>query len=107
VRVVFQGGCVAENCKQVIILQAPAAPRLRLAPNPVQQLLNVEFLSLYTEAVVIRIVNSNGIPVRTYTRNVNAGVNNWSEVVSNLGPGIYTYVVQSPRQFITEHFIKL
>ena len=107
VRVVFQGGCIAEQCKEVRIYPAPAAPRLRLAPNPVQQTLYVEFTSLYTEAVVIRIVNSNGIPVRTYTRSVNVGINTWPELVSNLPPGIYTYVVQSPRQFITEHFVKL
>ena len=107
VRVVFQGGCIAESCKEVRILPAPPRAGLRLAPNPVQQVLYVSFQSIYTEAVVVRIVNSNGIPVRTYTRNANAGVNNWSEVVSNLAPGIYTYVVQSPRQFVTEHFIKL
>jgi len=106
VRVVFRNGCVAEDCKEVRIIAGAGNPRLSLSPNPTHGDLNVEFVSIRTEQVQVRIINNMGIPVRTYTRNVVQGLNNWNESVGTLAPGVYNYVVQSPYQFVSQSFVK-
>lgn len=98
-------GCETRICKKVRV-PGNNQPALHLAPNPVLHVLNVQFLSTYTEQVTIKIVNGSGVPVRTYTRNVNAGPNSWTYEVANLLPGIYSFVVQSPNQLASAIFIK-
>ncbi|HYC40545.1 MAG TPA: PKD domain-containing protein [Chitinophagaceae bacterium] len=102
VRITYYGGCEARKCRHVGIHQSV----LHLSPNPVANHLNVYFFSTRTEPVNIRIVKHNGIVVRSLTRSVNAGPNNWSHELGNLFPGIYTYTVQSPNQFASALFVK-
>jgi PKD repeat protein len=98
-------GCQATVCKTIVITTGNGS-QLHLAPNPVQSTLYVEFISTHTEQVLVRILNNNGVVVRSYTRNVTVGQNLWSDAVSNLLPGLYSYVVQSPNQLASAIFIK-
>ncbi len=98
-------GCETRICKTI---QVPGnnAPQLHLSPNPVVSTLFVDFFSTQTEQITIRILNNNGVQVRSYTRNVTVGNNNWSHDLANLLPGLYSYVVQSPNQLASALFIK-
>jgi hypothetical protein len=99
-------GCETKICRT---LRVPGnnQPALHLSPNPVINILNVDFHSTHTEQVNIKILNAMGNPVRTFVRNVNVGPNNWNHDLSNLIPGVYSYVVQSPNQLASAIFIKL
>jgi PKD repeat protein len=98
-------GCETRICKSMVV-PGNTTTQLHLSPNPVIHILNVDFFSFYTQAVNIQIRNSNGTVVRNYSRNVNAGQNNWTHDLSNLLPGIYTYSVQSPNQLASAIFLK-
>ncbi|MDZ4794959.1 MAG: PKD domain-containing protein [Bacteroidota bacterium] len=98
-------GCETRICKRVRI-PGNNQPTLHLTPNPVVNVLNVQFLSTHTEQVTIKILNGFGVPVRTYIRNVNAGPNSWTVELANLLPGVYSFVVQSPNQLASAIFIK-
>jgi len=69
--------------------------------------MHVDFFSTHTEQVNIRIQNAMGTTVRTYVRNVTVGPNNWNVDLTNLIPGVYLFVVQSPNQLASAIFIKL
>lgn len=98
-------GCETRICKKIIV-PGNAQAVLQLSPNPVISELNALFYSTHTEPVNIKIVNANGVIVRTYTRNAVAGSNNWVFDVSGLLPGVYTFVVNSPNQLSSAIFIK-
>ena len=99
-------GCETKICRPIHV-QGPNQAVLHLSPNPVINVLHVEFLSTQTEQVNIKILNAMGNQVRTYVRNVNVGPNNWNHDLSNLLPGVYSYIVQSPNQLASAIFIKL
>jgi PKD repeat protein len=99
-------GCETRICKTITI-NATHLPQLHLSPNPVLNTLNVDFYSTHNEMVNIRIINSNGTQVRSYSRVVVAGPNNWTHDLSTLLPGLYTYTVQSPNQLASSFFLKL
>ena len=99
-------GCETRICKTVRV-PGNNQPALHLTPNPVVNMLHVEFLSTHTETINIKILNGFGVPVRTYVRNVTVGSNNWNLDLSALMPGIYSFVVQSPNQLASAIFIKL
>ena len=104
-QIITERGCETHICKKVMIY-GNATPVLQLTPNPVSTVLHAVFISTHTEIVTIRIVNSSGNVVRTYTRNVTAGVNIWDFNLAELLPGIYSFIVQSPNQLVSGIFIK-
>jgi PKD repeat protein len=106
VEITYYGGCVATKCKLVPI-PGGNQPILVLSPNPVINILHVDFFSTRTEQINIKIFNSTGNPVRTYTQNVTIGANSWTHDLSNLMQGVYSYTVQSPTQLASAAFIKL
>jgi hypothetical protein len=106
VQITYYGGCVAYKCKTIQIMGANQ-PVLVLSPNPVINIMHVDFLSTHTEQVTIKIMNAMGNPVRTNVRNVTTGPNAWNEDLTNLLPGIYSYIVQSQNQTASAIFIKL
>jgi PKD repeat protein len=99
-------GCETKICRT---LHVPGnnQPALHLSPNPVINVMHVDFFSTHTEQINIRIQNSMGTTVRTYVRNVTVGPNNWNVDLTNLIPGVYSYVVQSPNQLASAIFVKL
>lgn len=99
-------GCETRICNKVTI-GGPNTPSLILSPNPVVTVLNAAFVSTHQETVTIKIVNSSGAAVRTYTRNVVIGSNSWSFDLTGLQPGIYNFIVQSPNQLASAIFIKI
>jgi hypothetical protein len=99
-------GCETRVCKTVRV-PGNNEPALHLTPNPVVNVLNVDFRSTHTEQVNIKILNGFGVPVRTYVRNVTVGPNNWNVELAALMPGIYTFIVQSSNQLASAIFIKL
>jgi PKD domain len=103
--IVTRLGCETRICKTVRV-PGNNEPALRLTPNPVVNVLHVEFRSTHTEQVNIKILNGFGAPVRTYVRNVTVGQNNWDVELATLMPGIYTFIVQSPNQLASAIFIK-
>ncbi len=100
-----QLGCETKVCKTVRV-PGNNQPALQLSPNPVINTLHVQFFSTRTEVVNIKIVNSSGIAVRSYTRNVTVGQNNWDIELGVLVRGIYTFVLQSPNQLASAIFLK-
>jgi PKD repeat protein len=99
-------GCETRICKMVRV-PGNNQPALQLSPNPVINIVHVDFLSTHTEQVNIKILNGSGVAVRTYVRNVTVGPNNWNVDLTTLIPGIYSFVVQSPNQLASAIFIKL
>lgn len=99
-------GCETRICKKIVLGTNSTTAVLQLSPNPVINILHVTFFSIYTEPVTIKITNSMGVVVRTYTRNASAGTNVWDFDVSTLLPGVYSLVVQSPNQMASAIFIK-
>jgi hypothetical protein len=100
-----QLGCETRICKT---LRVPGnnEPTLHLSPNPVIHDLHVDFLSTHSEQVTIKILNSLGVPVRIYIRNVTVGPNSWNHDLGSLVPGVYTYIIQSPNQLASAIFLK-
>lgn len=99
-------GCETRICKTVRV-PGNNEPALHLTPNPVVNVLHVDFRSTHTEQVNIKILNGFGVIVRTYTRNVTVGSNSWNVDLATLMPGVYSFVVQSPNQLASAIFIKL
>jgi len=66
-------GCETRICKTVHV-PGNNQPALQLSPNPVINVLHVQFFSTHAETVNIKIVNAAGIVVRNYTRNVVVGL---------------------------------
>ncbi len=98
-------GCETRICKTVRV-PGNNQPALHLSPNPVINVLHVEFFSTHTEQVNLKIINAMGLQVRTYVRNVTVGPNFWNFDLSSLLPGVYSFVVQSPNQLASAIFIK-
>ena len=99
-------GCETKICRTVRV-PGNNQPALVLTPNPVISVMHVNYFSTHTEQVNVKILNAMGNQVRMFTRNVNVGPNNWSHDLSNLLPGVYSYIVQSPNQLASAIFIKL
>lgn len=98
-------GCETRVCRTVRV-PGNNQPALNLSPNPVINILHAAFFSTHTEQVNIKILNNNGVQVRSYVRNAAVGPNNWDFDLSNLLPGMYSFVVQSPNQLASAIFIK-
>jgi PKD repeat protein len=98
-------GCETRICNKVTV-GGTNTPALILTPNPVVTVLNALFYSTHQETVTIKIINSSGAAVRTYTRNAVIGANNWSFDLTGLQTGIYNFIVQSPNQLASAIFIK-
>ena len=98
-------GCETRICKTVRV-PGNNEPQLHLSPNPVSSIVNVSFRSTHTETVGIKILNANGVPVRTFTRNVTVGSNNWSHDLSTLMQGVYSYTLNTPNQQASVMFLK-
>jgi len=100
-----QSGCETKICN-TLPLPGTTISVLHLSPNPVINMLHVEFYSTHTEQITVKIQNSTGVVVRSYIRNVTAGLNNWDIDLSNLVAGIYSLTIQSPNQMASGIFIK-
>jgi len=98
-------GCETRICNTIRV-PGNNEPQLHLTPNPVINTVTVSFRSTHTETVNIRIVNSSGLPVRTFTRSVTVGPNTWTHDLTILPTGVYSYNVQSPNQQASIIFLK-
>jgi PKD repeat protein len=99
-------GCETKICKTVGVA-GNNQPQLLLTPNPVVNVLNATFISLFQQTLSVRIYNANGLMVRSYVRNANVGVNAWTFTdVATLPIGVYSVIVQSSNQFATAIFFK-
>ncbi len=103
---VTRSGCETKICNTVRVA-GNNEPSLVLTPNPVTTVLNVLFRSTHTETVTIKVINANGITIRAFSRNVIRGVNNWNFDASNLLPGRYLFLIESPNQRASAFFLKL
>jgi hypothetical protein len=103
--IVTRLGCETRICKTIRV-PGNNEPQLHLTPNPVVSIINVDFFSTHTEQVSVRILNNNGTQVRSFSKNVTVGPNNWTHDLSNLLPGLYSFVIQSPNQLASAIFIK-
>jgi PKD repeat protein len=100
-----QSGCETKICNKVIVSENDK-PLLYISPNPVVSTMHALFYSKFTETVSIKIVNTYGIIVRSYTRNAVTGSNNWDFDLGTLTPGTYMIYIQSQNQIISQLFIK-
>ena len=103
--ILTQSGCETRICNTVRV-SATNQAILQLSPNPVVNVLHALFLSAHNENMTIRIINSNGVIVRTYTRPATVGANNWDFDLAALLPGTYLFTVQSPDQLASAIFVK-
>ena len=103
--IVTQSGCETKICNTVRVPGNNQAI-LQLSPNPVINILHALFLSTHNETVTIKIINSSGVVVRTFTRPAVVGANNWDFDLATLLPGTYLFSVQSPNQQASAIFIK-
>jgi PKD repeat protein len=99
-------GCETRICNDVKVAGADQTV-LQLSPNPVSNVLHASFYSADNESVTIRIINSNGVVVKTYNRAAVVGLNTWEFDTDSLLPGAYSFVVQSVNQFASDIFFKL
>jgi len=99
-------GCETRICNDVRSAGVNQST-LQLSPNPVANLLHSLFYSAYNETATIKIMNSNGVVVKTYTRQAVVGLNTWEFDLTGLLPGSYSFVIQSPNQFVSDIFFKL
>jgi PKD repeat protein len=104
--IVTRSGCETKICNTVKV-PGNNTPRLLITPNPVVNTIHALFYSTHTETVTIKVVNSNGVVVRSITRNAVTGANNWDFDAYSLLPGYYTFIVQSPNQLVSAMFLKL
>ncbi|MGB3007749.1 MAG: PKD domain-containing protein [Chitinophagaceae bacterium] len=102
--ILYEGSCEARICKPVRV--GINQPILVLSPNPVINNLTATFHSTRNEPVNIKILNGTGTPVRTFVKNAIMGINTWTFELSNLVPGIYSFIIQSPNQQASASFIK-
>src|SRR4029079_18286607 len=79
-------GCETRICNDVKIAGTNQS-LLQLSPNPISGVLHASFYSAYNETVTIRIINSNGVVVKTYTRAAVVGLNTWDFDGEGLLPG--------------------
>ncbi|HEV8286507.1 MAG TPA: PKD domain-containing protein [Chitinophagaceae bacterium] len=98
-------GCETKICNDVRVAGTTQST-LQLTPNPVINVLHALFYSTHNESVKIKIINSNGVVVREYTRTAVVGANGWEFDLSGLVSGVYSFVVQSPNQFAAGIFFK-
>jgi hypothetical protein len=103
--ILTQSGCETRICNTVRVTGTNQLI-LQLSPNPVVNVLHALFLSAHNENVTIKIINSNGVIVRTYIRYVTVGANNWDFDLATLLPGAYLFSVQSPNQLVSAIFVK-
>ena len=100
-----QRGCETKICKPLHV-PGNAHVALQVTPNPIVNNMHVLFYSTHNEQVVIKVMNNNGVIVRSWARNATQGANNWDFDVSTLGTGAYTLYVQSQNQLASQLFIK-
>jgi hypothetical protein len=103
---VTQNGCETKICKTIHVAGANGQAILQLSPNPVVNILHASFLSNHNENVTIRILNSSGVTVQTFTRYASLGINNWDFNLSALVTGTYLFTLQSPNQLASAIFLK-
>jgi PKD repeat protein len=100
-----QNGCETKICNDVRVAGEHQS-RLQLSPNPVINTLHAVFYSTHNETVKIKIVNASGAVVKEYSRDAVVGSNTWDFDLSGLISGAYSFVVQSPNQFVSGIFFK-
>jgi PKD repeat protein len=100
-----QNGCETKICNDVRVAGEHEA-RLQLSPNPVINTLHALFYSTHNETVKIKIINASGVVVKEYSRDAVVGSNMWEFDLSGLISGAYSFVVQSPNQFVSGIFFK-
>jgi PKD repeat protein len=99
-------GCETRICNPIGVSGANQ-PQLILTPNPVVNVLNATFVSLFQQTVTVKVYNANGLMIRSYVRSANMGTNNWTfSDVGTLPTGVYSVIVQSANQFATAIFFK-
>jgi PKD repeat protein len=99
-------GCETRICKKVRV-PGNNQPALVVTPNPVHDVLHALFFSTHAEPVTIKLINQNGVVIRSVTKVAVVGPNQWDFEVANLLPGLYSLVVQSPNQQASVLFIKI
>ncbi len=103
--IVTQSNCETRVCNSIGVA-GTNQPVLHLSPNPVINIVHAQYLSTQNQTVTIKITNSSGVVVRTYTRTAVAGINNWDFDLSALLPGTYLFTVQTASQAVSAVFIK-
>jgi PKD repeat protein len=98
------GGCENTLCKTKVIDSTIRI--LQLAPNPVQNTLYITYYSYQNETAQIKIYNIFGVLVKSFSRPMVVGYNNFSTDVSTLTPGPYSLVVQTPTTLTSSVFFK-
>lgn len=99
-------GCETRICKKIIVRGNTSAPQLHLSPNPVSTTLHAEFQSYFQEQVNISIYNSNGLVIRSYSKNAVQGMNSWDFNLATLPAGVYSVIVASAQQMANAIFFK-
>jgi phage repressor protein C with HTH and peptisase S24 domain len=80
---------------------------VKLYPNPVAGMLNIEINSPVTQDANIAIMSANGTLVKSMTKELQAGEMILTENTSELAPGIYYLLITRDDQRIIKRFVVL
>lgn len=103
-KITTANGCQNTVCRVKVI--DSGVHILQLHPNPVVNTLYITYYSFRNETAQVKIYNVFGILVRSFTRQMTIGYNNFSTNVSTLPPGPYSLVVQTPTATAASVFFK-
>jgi PKD repeat protein len=103
-KITTANGCQHTYCRVKVIDSGVRI--LQLHPNPVINTLYITYYSFRNEMAQIKIYNVFGILVRSFTRQMTIGYNNFSTEVGTLPPGPYSLVVQTPTTTAASVFFK-
>jgi hypothetical protein len=84
-----------------------AIQEVKLYPNPVAGMLNIEINSPVTQDANIAIMSANGTLVKSMTKELQAGEMILTENTSELAPGIYYLLITRDDQRIIKRFVVL
>ena len=76
---------------------APAMPILKVFPNPTQNQISVNYVSLTGDPMSIHLLNLNGSIVKSWKPQVLTGENTWSFSLGGLSPGPYILELTGPK----------
>ncbi|MCB0641469.1 MAG: T9SS type A sorting domain-containing protein [Phaeodactylibacter sp.] len=74
------------------------AQNISVQPNPVQDMLQLEYLCGVEEKVQLRLYDEAGRPVREWVQQADKGLNRWTMEVRELPRGIYILNIQAEHQ---------
>lgn len=99
-------GNISRSIAETSIQTTPLMTDVKLYPNPVNQILNVEMMSQEETNLNVQIQTMTGKNISTTVKSLSQGKNNFQLNVSQLQPGMYIVRLQNGTEGRTIKFLK-